>query len=253
MAELDIPGLSKNEAKVFEALLELGEATPGEIAARTDLHRPNVYNALEVLLRRGLAETIVKNKKRFYSSLGADALLRLVEGKEDEVRKERARIEELLPRLRKIASTAKKPKAGFVEGKDGLRTLFEDVLATLAKGGEHLVINPTFQSEEILGDFLRYFRKQKAAKRISTKFILTDRPEDRALAKALTEEYPRSEARLIPREYASALAINIYGNKTALLLWVAGEPFGVVIEDEGAAKGFRNYFELLWGIARKAW
>ena len=56
--------------------------------------------------------------------------------------------------------------------------------------------------------------------------------------------------RYLPSKYASPMAINIYGDKTAIIHW-AEKPVTVVIKSKEITDGYKNYFEILWGIAKK--
>ena len=59
-------GLSHNEARIYEALLHLGEASVQQISNRSKVHRRNVYDSLQKLMERGLAsEVFIKGEKHF--------------------------------------------------------------------------------------------------------------------------------------------------------------------------------------------
>ncbi len=49
---------------------------------------------------------------------------------------------------------------------------------------------------------------------------------------------------------AAVVSVNIYGDKVAIVLW-ASQPLAIVIKNEEVSEGYRNYFELMWGIARE--
>jgi len=55
----------------------------------------------------------------------------------------------------------------------------------------------------------------------------------------------------LPEKYASPLAISIYGNKVAIIMWSKENPFAVVITQKEISEGYKKYFELLWRIAKK--
>ena len=61
---------------------------------------------------------------------------------------------------------------------------------------------------------------------------------------------PLADIRYIPEKYASPVAVNIYGDKTAIILW-AKEPIAIVIKNQEIAEGYRNYFEIMWKIGKK--
>ena len=59
-------GLSVNEARVYEALLELGESSVQDISLKSKVHRRNVYDSINKLIEKGLAsEVIIKSQKNF--------------------------------------------------------------------------------------------------------------------------------------------------------------------------------------------
>jgi len=44
--------------------------------------------------------------------------------------------------------------------------------------------------------------------------------------------------------------MNIYGNKTAIILW-AKQPIVIAIREKEIADAYKNYFELMWRLAKK--
>ena len=76
-------GLSQNEARVYEALLQLGGASVQEIAIKSKVHRRNVYDSLSKLMEKGLAsEAFVKGEKNF-NAVNPKRLLGLLKEKEE--------------------------------------------------------------------------------------------------------------------------------------------------------------------------
>ena len=51
-------GLSKNEAKIYLTLLDLGSATASKIADTSKMHRTTVYDALDRLVQKGIVSHI---------------------------------------------------------------------------------------------------------------------------------------------------------------------------------------------------
>ncbi len=43
--------------------------------------------------------------------------------------------------------------------------------------------------------------------------------------------------------------MNIYGNKTAIILW-AEKPIVIAIREKEIADSYRNHFELMWKLAK---
>ena len=60
-------GLTENEAKVYLILLRDGEMNPSEISQKLSLHRGYVYDALERMREKGVANLSVKQNKKYFS------------------------------------------------------------------------------------------------------------------------------------------------------------------------------------------
>jgi len=64
-------------------------------------------------------------------------------------------------------------------------------------------------------------------------------------------KYGFVEARILPKKIISPIAINIYGDKIAILLNSGSvEPLTLLIEDKNLASDFKYYFEMLWKISK---
>src|SRR3989344_3560466 len=76
-------GLTKNEAKVYLALLKLGSATVVEITKTAKVHRVNVYDVIERLTEKGLISSVIQTDKRIFQPADPDQLLELIKEKEE--------------------------------------------------------------------------------------------------------------------------------------------------------------------------
>ena len=68
-------GFSKNEAKVYFALLRLGASTAGVVAAHANIHRTNVYDALERLIEKSVVTYIYKGNKKYFEAVNPSQIL----------------------------------------------------------------------------------------------------------------------------------------------------------------------------------
>ena len=62
-------GFSRNESKVYLTLLQIGPSTAGTIAARSNIHRTNVYDAVERLAEKGIVTHIFKGNKKYFEAV----------------------------------------------------------------------------------------------------------------------------------------------------------------------------------------
>jgi sugar-specific transcriptional regulator TrmB len=227
-------GLTKNEALVYRALLELGPSLAGQIARKTGMHRRSVYDTTEMLIQKGLIGYILRNNRRLFEANNPQRFLDLVKEKEEIANSFMGEMMAL------YGKTKEKQETNFYKGKQGLKFVFEE---QIAEGKEILIIGASPLANEILQFYFHWFDKRRAEKRIKTRIIFNK------IDKKI--RIPLSEIRYMPKKYTSPLAVNIYGSKVVLIMWSKDNPFAIVIKQKEIADGYRNYFEMMWKVARK--
>jgi hypothetical protein len=187
-----------------------------------------------MLIQKGLIGYIMKNNVKLFQASNPERVLELLEEKEQYVN-------EIMPQMLSLFSkTKEKEETNFYKGKNGLKTVFEEQLAV---GKEILILGASPLAYEILQFYFKWFDKRRVENRIKARIIFNK-----------TERKPRipySEIRFLPEKYSSPLAVNIYGDKVAIILWSKEKPFAVVITQKEIADGYRKHFELMWKIAKK--
>jgi len=227
-------GLTENESKVYQALLEIGPSLAGQISRKSGLHRRTVYDVTEMLIKKGLVGYILKNNRRLFEASNPRKFLDILDEK-------KSTFEVALPQMMELyGSTREKQETNFYKGKAGLKTVFED---QLQEGKEILILGASPKAYDILQFYFKWFDKKRKSKKIKTKIIFNGRDKKLAI--------PLSEVRYLPDKYASPLAVNVYGDKVAIIMWKEDDPFAILIKDAEVADGYRKYFELTWKVARK--
>jgi len=94
---------------------------------------------------------------------------------------------------------------------------------------------------EILPFYFKWYDKGRIRKKIKARIISSEKFE---------KKIPLSEIRILPAKYANPLAINIYKDKVAIILWKKN-PISIVIKEKEIANSYKKYFELMWTAARK--
>ncbi|MDD5700307.1 MAG: helix-turn-helix domain-containing protein [Candidatus Nanoarchaeia archaeon] len=227
-------GLTEQEIKVYVALLELGPSLAGRITRKAGIHRRNVYDITERLIKKGMIGYILKNNRRLFEAANPEVFL-------DIVKREEARVLESLPFLRGLyEKTKEKQETNFYKGVNGLKTVFQDQLED-NKGKEVLILGASRAAFEILPFYFKWYDKDRVRMKIKAKIIASEE---------MGKRIPFSEIRYLPEKYANPLAVNIYKDKVALILWKK-EPIAIVIREKEAADAYRKYFEVMWRVARK--
>jgi sugar-specific transcriptional regulator TrmB len=228
-------GLTEDQAKVYLAALELGQANMQDLAHKSGVKRTSIYNFIKELLAKGLIVTAKKRKRTVYSAIHPKQLVEV----------EKARLNELhrvLPELLAIYNkSSTKPRVTFYEGVDGIK----EVLLDMLKEKQPVSAFSDFkQMAATFGDYyFDVFPPERARRGIVSKNIVPDTSKARELAQK-DARYLR-ETKFLPVADLKT-EINIYGNKVALNSYPSDPPFAVIIEDENIARTLRTIWEQLW-------
>ncbi len=224
-------GLTKSEAKVYLALIELGATRAGFLTRKTGIHRRNVYDAIEMLIQKGLVSYIKENNVRLYKAVEPSRLLEILKEREENLLA-------VIPELEaKFNAVQTKLGTTFFRGKQALKTVFDD---QIKEGKEILVLGACPFAKDIVKYYFPHYDRERKAKKIKLKAIFTSK---------IKEKLPLAEVKYLPNQFNSPSATNIYGNKIAIILW-SEEPFAILINQKEIADSYRNYFNLMWKIAK---
>jgi sugar-specific transcriptional regulator TrmB len=228
-------GLTKNEALVYRALLELGPSLAGQISRKTGLHRRTVYDITEMLIKKGLIGYILKNNRRLFEAVSPERFLDILKEKE-------TAINEFLPEMMSLyTKTQEKQETNFYKGRQGLKAVMEDQL----KDGtnEILILGASQLAYDTLQFYFKWFDIKRKKKKIKAKIIFNKLNKHKP-------KIPLSEIKYLPQKYSSPLAVNIYRDKVAIILWSKENPIAIVIKNPEISEGYKKHFELMWKIAK---
>lgn len=234
IAKLKEIGLTENESKLYLALLELGPSQAGIISIRTGMHRRVVYDTVERLIKKGLIGYILKNNKKIFQASNPNNLLEILKEKENIIN---TIIPDMLLRFQK---TKEKEETNFYKGKNGLKSVLENQLETKK---ELLIISGYPIAYDVMQFYFKWFDQKRVKNKIKAKIIFNKTEKKLKI--------PLSEIKFLPKKYFSPLAINIYGDKVAIILWSKDNPLAIVIKNKEIAEGYKKHFELMWRIAKK--
>jgi len=227
-------GLSRNESKVYLALLRTGSAKAGRIAKESGLNRTSTYGCLDSLVEKGLASYVTVGQVKWFQASDPRNLRVFLENKIEF-------IDESLPELYQIYSSKKLPeRVSIYKGRRGVKTVLEDIIST---GEENCIFGSEGQLEERMPIYAEKFLRRLKKDKISIRSLVRS-------GRKKEQFYSKATVRFVPKSVESPVVTNIYGNKIALIIW-SDPPEAVIIENEMAARAYRSYFELMWRNARK--
>jgi sugar-specific transcriptional regulator TrmB len=230
-------GLNDKQAKVYMALLELGQVTAYAVAERSGLKRPTVYVILEELRQKGLVLKIPHVKKQLFSAKPPDEFFGEAE--------ERLRIaRRALPELLAMTSGAKKPKTLYYEGEKGVRDFLDYGLEKVA-GNEFVGFYAHAEniSKELLSIVDEYNLKLKR-KNIGIRGIAPEHPT-LAYYRKQDKEYKRN-MKIVPYDtYSANISVDV--GPSFVRIFAPKDMQGVIIENPDIARTMKQIFEMVWG------
>lgn len=235
-------GFSEREIKVYLALLELGETKVGPIATLTRLQHSKVYETLEKLIEKGLANFIIKSKTKYFSSQDPKELLNIQKEKE-------RKLIELIPELHKKQKFSHdKQIATVYDGYNAIKSLFDSILDSLKKDSYYYVF--AFKQEYITSEqasrLLRDVHMRLAEKKIDDKMIANI-----SVRKEIHKNYSGiSNIKIKFTDLNLPLGLMIVDNR--VINWVWGErPTAIEIISNQIAEKYKQFFLEIWNLAKK--
>jgi len=230
-------GFTKNEAKTYIALLNLGLATATKISKNSGLHRANVYDSLKKLSEKGFVTHIQKENTSYYSATNPQSLLRIIKEKENNLKT-------ILPQLMLTKKLA---------GSTGEAHIFESVTSFM-----NLLHNLLDYKEEILvygipklapgriKTKIPHFHKKRISLDIDMKHIYNHNAKERI---EILNNMKNTFAKYLPKSFDSQVSTTICGEEVILTLWHENL-INIQIKNKSVANSYKKYFELLWNAAK---
>lgn len=234
-------GLSPNEAKIYETLLNTGVSGVGQISTKGNIHRRNVYDALQRLVQKGLVFPIFQKGENRYSAVNPDKLMELVKEKEHH-------LNEVLPQLRTLYQREPPEEAAFIyKGIEGYKNYMRDLVRvaqdTLFLGAKGLWYTPGIDKT-----FLNAFTKMATKKKITYRTIYDPRVP-KQLPQALQEV--GGEYKVLPQGYETTGVCDIFGDYVVTFTSTDVGNFGedgtvYVMINKQLADSYRTWFQFIW-------
>ena len=229
---LEKMGLTRNESTIYISLLKLGMTNAQNLIKESELHRSRVYDSLESLQRKGIVSYVIKDYKKYFQAVQPEKLLDYIDEQKEAVR-------QMIPELKKIEGLKREEiSASVYKGKEGLKTIHSEMLK---EGKDIYVIGAKGLIYSELVHYMPNFERERLNKGMRWK-ILWDKEE------TMTEVVKKKkvEGKTLPKGFDSKGAVNIFGNKVAIVLWKEKYPSGFMIENKDIADSFKKWFKLIY-------
>ena len=243
-------GLTEGEVKVYTALLDLGPSSSWPIIKESGVSSSKVYPILDRLITMGLVSYITKGSRRVFQTTSPMKILELLDKRKQEVEEQKQEIKDIIPNLvRRQKSLESRHEAAVYEGYKGVKTYYRSLLAGLKKGDERLVFGARSGYPVAKGAqyFFQSYHRDWAKKGLRTKLIF-NRDLKGSRSTKYFEQSPLTQVRYLPQVTLSS--IGIQKDTVDMLVWTKETQLVFVIKSKEVARTFREYFNVLWGMAK---
>lgn len=236
-------GLSEKEAKVYLALLELGQASAYRVAQKSGVKKPTTYVLLDELRKK---ELVVKMP-------GSTAQMFIAKSPEEFFNTKKYQIlsaTETLPEILSIMKKQNKVQTLYFEGVEGVR---QALYYKMKENENNEVVGFYALAENIdkdIYDITWEWASDAKKYNISVRgFVpIHDTLTDYRKADA---KYNRQMRELPYENYSSETSMDVMDNFVRIIDLTKNSPQAVIIENERTAKMFKQIFEMMWKLTDK--
>lgn len=229
---------SEHDSQVYLSVLKHGRPTTGDLVKDTTLHREQIYRSLSRLAELRVIEPWGDPTKNRYQAIDPKILVELVDSKHQ------------------AATAAEKLLRGYYtgqaqviqvrEGIPALQFVGEDIIKTIKKSGEYLILGGAWQEfNRLAQDYLPGYHRQLQKKDIGGR-VLSYEGHD---AEAELKLGWHIQVRVLNEPNQNIASTVIYGDKVAIEILDPDNVAVIVIQNKKVAEHYRQMFETLWAIA----
>lgn len=233
---LEQAGLSKNESQVYLALLRLGPSKVTELAKYTNIHRTNVYDSLNHLVKKSLVSYYMEGEVKVFEASDPENLILLIKEKE-------TAIQQILPQLKLNKELAAKSSAHIYEGITAPKRALDRFLTYKE---DYYGWGTPKEVPDLIHSFLEnwHLRRKKAG--IHEYIMYNEEGKERA---KYLKKKPLCHVKVLPKELSSPVSTNVIGDEVVFCIWDEN-PLTIEIKNKRFADAYKKYFKLLWKIAK---
>lgn len=245
--KLEQIGLNKQEAKIYLALLELGETTIIPLSEKADIPRTTGYVVVKEMQKKGLLSLTKKGAHVYIAASSPEKLKEIAIMREQEAKSQRELTEKIVPQLQSYSNKNKLPQIQYFSGKEGLRAIFEDLLTSGEVKDQYVG-----SLEGVIGTVGEGFMKNWVKRRVTAgvfSYGVRVKSEELPLRTFRSSRKNMREIRFAPKGFESPFYTMIYGNNVAVIS--TQENFGLIIRSADFALTQKSLFDVLWKASRK--
>jgi len=242
---MEIPLLTSGESKVYQALIELGESSIGNILKISGVSHSKIYDILERLANKGLVSSINKNGKQYFLASSPSRLNGLIEEERFKIKAYEEKIKQIIPKLENRKSiTNPKSVLSAYEGIKGMKTVLEYVLSNVKKKEEILIMGSPKKIGESFGGYIKEWQKKRINIGAICKIISDyDAP---SWDYSWWKESKKKKLTFTKRSKSSSPSYLVITQDLVVTIYFSEKILSFVVEQKDVADRYRKFFKELW-------
>ena len=239
-------GLTKNEIKIYLALLKVGSTSTGAIIKETRIHASKVYDGLERLANKGLVTHVIIANIKHFKAVNPERLIDFLEDKKQNIENQKQEIKKYLPALKSFQEIGTdETEAEIFTGWKGMGTVFNEGIKEMGKGDVWYVLGAyAGEDKERTNTFIQKVIMQCEKKKMKWKIIYNESARNTF---KYEQESSITENKFLAQE--TPATINIYKDVIFIALWIKN-PIAFRVRNQKVADSFKNYFKFMWTVAK---
>ncbi len=236
-------GLTLNEAKIYQTLLEKGELTISALSLSAKIHRRNIYDNLKRLIGKGLVFQNFNQSETVYRAVNPQQLLELIKYKEEKVK-------QILPKLEQIyRQQSSREEISLFQGSENIKKIWQTIL-TQKQPCYVYNIFPFWRNPLLKKEFEEFVNSAEQLK-LSLHYIFDPEFKDE-LSVFLSMRKNGFFYKFFNQQKVEQLSFCVFGDQLVNFVYQSsgadneGPARFYMISDKLLAKNYLNYFKSVW-------
>lgn len=238
-------GFTEKEARVYVALVSIGNTTIGAIERKARIHKQMLYPILEKLHQEGVVAVTIKNGRKHFSITDPGVLHARVES-------QKSVADALVPKIyAEMGADSAASEIKVYNGTTAVQAFLTKMLKQLPEranldilgaGGDTFLVTVGRP-----GVYFERYEARRIAKKISHRMLMYENQ------RGTDPEYTQRrfvETKYLPEQFRQPTATHIWPDRVSILFF-DDVPQIIEIKSTKMAESFRNYFEMLWKVSKK--
>lgn len=249
LESLEKVGLTKPEARVYLALIELKESQTGKLCEKSKIPSSNIYFLLDSLIEKGFVSYRLQNNIKIFMPSDIGIIKKIFEEKKEKIEQEGKEISKLIENLKERQSEKESfSKYKYFEGMNAIKLLWNELGNSLNKLDKSTIIKVHAGIKEAYELMLPVYEEfHNKRKKLGIKYQIIYPLTETKLGVKRKKQI--SEVKYMNLKNEAEFAI--IGDKLILQYITQKVPRAFLIEDEIFTKTHEQIFDNLWKIAKK--